>query len=238
MRKLMIPLAVAAVAGLAAVPAFAVNADQGLQVSVTKTKAGTKTRPKGVKLKVTTTTAPKDSTPFATTSATIFFDKNLQFYGKNFKSCSRAQVQADETRCPTGSKVGVGTAEGTALGATEHLKITAFNGPKGNKLELHVVGSQPLAIDSVIEGTIKPASGKFGHKLVVPIPQGLQQPAPNVYATLTQFITSVGSTTVKAKGKPYVGLIGCTKGKLQFRGDFTYTDGTSKSATAIAPCKK
>jgi hypothetical protein len=238
MRKPIIVLAALAAAGLAAVPAFAVNADQGLSVSVTKTKAGTKTKPKGVKLKVTTTTTPKDQTPFATTSATIFFDRNLQFYGSKFKSCSRAQVQQDQARCPTGSKVGVGTAQGVALGATENLKITAFNGPKGTKLELHVVGQQPLQIDSVIEGSIKPASGKFRHKLVVPIPQSLQQPAPNVFATLTQFITSVGSTTLKSKGKPYVGLIGCTKSKLQFRGDFTYTDGTSKSATAVAACKK
>jgi hypothetical protein len=238
MRKITMPVAVVAICGLVAVPAFAVNADQGLSVSVTKTKAGTKTHPKGVKLKVTTTTTPKDTTPFATSSATIFFDRNLQFYGKYFKSCSAAQVQADETHCPAGSKVGSGTAQGTALGATENLTITAFNGPSGNKIELHVVGQQPLQIDSVIEGSLQSSSGKYGHKLVVPIPQGLQQPAPNVYATLTQFITAVGSTTVKSKGKPYVGLVGCTGGKLQFRGDFTYSDGTSKSATAVASCRK
>jgi hypothetical protein len=238
MRKLAILPAALAALGVAAIPAFAVNADQGLSVSVSPSKAGTKAKPKGVRLKVTTTTTPKDTTPFATTSATIFFDRNLQFYGKSFKSCSQAQVQQDQTRCPAGSKVGTGSAQGIALGATENLTITAFNGPSGNKIELHVVGQQPLMIDSVIEGSLRTSSGAYGHKLVVPIPQGLQQPAPNVYATLTQFVTAVGSATVKSKGKPYVGLTGCTGGKLRFRGDFTYTDGTSKTATAVASCKK
>jgi len=56
-----------------------------------------------------------------------------------------------------------------------------------------------------------------------------------VLATLTEFITSVSGT---AKGKPYVGIKGCSGGKLNFKGTFSYTDGTSKDATTTVKCSK
>lgn len=235
MRKLAFAAVAASVAAVGiAVPASAINGEQGLAVQVSPSKHGTAKKPAAVKLKVTTTTKPAaNDSPFATKQAVISFDKNLVFNGAKFKSCTAAAVQASEASCPAGSKVGSGTAQGSALGITQNLTVTAFNGPKGKSLLLHVTGSAPLAIDSVINATLKNASGKFGKKLVVPIPANLQQPVPGTFATLLSFIT-----TVKAKsGKtPYVGLKGCTKKKLNFKGDFTYTDGTSKSATATAKC--
>lgn len=235
MRKVAFLTAAAVAAVAATSPAWAVNADQGLAVSVTPSKAGTKASPKKVKLKVTTTTTPKDATPFATTKAVLFFDKNLTFGGSKFKSCTVAKVQAAESNCPKGSKVGSGTAKGSALGLVENLTVTAFNGPNGKSLLLHVVGSAPLAIDSVINAKLSKSFGKYGTKLTVPIPDNLQQPVPGTFATLTEFITSVTGT---AKGTPYVGLKGCSGGKLSFKGTFTYTDGTSQTATDTAVCKK
>ena len=61
------------------------------------------------------------------------------------------------------------------------------------------------------------------------------QPLTGVTATLLNFSTSVGGT---AKGLPYVGLKGCSGGKLKFKGTFIYTDGTSKTVTDTAACKK
>ncbi len=236
MRKVAFAaVAVSLTAGAAvAVPAFAVNAEQGLAVAVSPSKAGTKKKPKGVKIKVTTTTKPASADEkFATKKAVIFFDKNLVFNGAKFKSCTAAAIQQSEASCPSGSKVGSGSAQGSALGIKQDLKVTAFNGPKGKSLLLHVTGSSPLAIDSVIDAKLSKASGKFGYKLTVPIPDNLQQPVPGTYATLLSFITSVKAT---ASGTPYVGLIGCSGGKLNFKGDFTYTDNTSKSATSTAKC--
>ena len=37
---------------------------------------------------------------------------------------------------------------------------------------------------------------------------------------------------------PYVGLKGCSGGKLKFKGTFLYTDNTSKTVTDTAACKK
>lgn len=241
MRKSAIIAGVGALALAAAPAAFAVNADQSIQIAVNPSKAGTKKKPKINKLTVTTITTPHDNTAFATTRAIIYFDKNFHFNGKYFKTCSKATIeQKGPSACPKGSKVGKGSAQGLALGQTENLTIQAFNGPGGNKIELYTVGSQPLQINSVIEGTLHKASGLYGQKLVVPIPANLQQPISGVYATLTRFQTVVYAfTNAKIHGKKtkvgYVETTGCKK-KWNFKGDFTYTDGTGKNASTTVKC--
>jgi hypothetical protein len=164
----------------------------------------------------------------------VHFDKNIKFDGKHLKSCSQSQVQTDETKCPKGSRVGSGTATGSALGLTENLTVTAYNGPGGTKIELLVDGQSPLQIHQVIEGKLQSDSGKYGKKLVVAIPDALQQPAPGAYATLTDFKTSVKGTG--SKKRPFVGLAGCTKKTLNYKADFVFTDGTTSTATATSKC--
>lgn len=240
MRKVAL-LATAVVLCLAVVTAaFGISGTQEIEVKVTpptakKKKAGAKATP--IKLFVETRTAPAADDPaFATKEAVIHFDKGLVFAPASWPSCKQSQVQQDETKCPAASKVGSGSAEGEALGQKEALTVTAFDGPGSNKFELHVVGSTPLQIDSVIEATLKPDSGDFGRKLVVPIPENLQQPLTGVFATLKRFTTTVNKTYKK---KGYVSLKpgGCPSSKkLSFKGDFSYTDGTSKSAMDTVAC--
>jgi hypothetical protein len=241
MRKVAL-LAVVAVSLIVVGVAGAVNATQGLKASVSPSKAGTKTSPKGITLGIETITqdpAQSGDQPFATTQAVIHFDKNLKFNGKNLPSCSQTQVQSDDSKCPAGSKVGSGTAKGVALGAAEALTVKEFNGPGGKSIELLVDGTSPLTIHSTIQGKLSADTGAYGYKLTVPIPAGLQQPAPSVYATLLDFKTKTLGKKLGKNKKPYVGLAGCPSDKkLKFKGDFTYTDGTSKSATATAACSK
>jgi hypothetical protein len=244
MRKLFLGAVVAlsALLGVAGV-ASAIDGTQTVDVKLTHSKAGTKEKPKSVgTLKVTTTTTPGPVNPagsFAVTNAVISFDKNLVFNASAFKVCSTSDLTTIDTKCKGLAKgqVGKGSALGSALGQNEALDVKAYNGPKsgsGYKFYLHVSGSQPLAIDTVIVAKLAKATGKYGWKLTVPIPQELQRPS-NVLATLTSFITSVSGTS---KGKPYVGIKGCTGGKLNFRGVFSYTDGTNKTATSTSKCSK
>jgi hypothetical protein len=236
MRKLLLALVAALVAALAvAGVASAINGTQGVKVTATHTKAGTKAKPKSMgKFVVTTTTTPAPTDPpFATSLAVIYFDKNIVFGGSKFKSCSDTTGSTIDTTCKS-AKVGGGTSQGVALGQTENLTVTAYNGPKGNAIYLHVRGTAPLDINSVIVGSLKNATGLYGKKLNVPIPANLQQPLAGVFATLETFSTSVGGTS---KNTPYVGLKGCPSDKkLKFKGTFTYTDGTSKTATTTLPC--
>jgi hypothetical protein len=235
MRKLTLA-AIAAVSVIGAVGvAHAVTPTTALKASVTPSKKGTTKKPANVKLSVELITQPKPGEPaFATRSTVVHFDKNLKFGSKFLKTCSATQVQADETKCPKGSKVGGGSATGMALGLTENLTVTAYNGPGGNKLELLVDGQAPLQIHSVIEGKLQADSGQFGKKLVVAIPETLQQPAPGAFATLTDFRTTVKGTG--SKKRPYIGLSGCSKKTLNYKSDFVFTDGTTSTASATSKC--
>jgi hypothetical protein len=235
MRKLTLA-AIAAVSVIGAVGvAQAVTPTTALKASVTPSKKGTTKKPANVKLSVELITQPAAGDPaFATRSTVVHFDKNLKFGSKYLKSCTASQVQTDDTKCAKGSKVGSGSATGSALGLTENLAVTAYNGPGGNKLELLVDGQAPLQIHSVIEGKLQADSGQFGKKLVVAIPETLQQPAPGAYATLTDFKTTVKGTG--SKKRPYIGLSGCTKKTLNYKSDFVFTDGTTSTASTTSKC--
>jgi hypothetical protein len=241
MRKLLLGGAVALCAALAvAGVASAVDATQTFTVKMQNTKAGTKEKPKSVgSLKVTTATTPgpiNAAGTFTVSQAVLFFDKNLIFNASSFKACATSDPATIDSKC-SGSKVGKGTAAGSALGQVEPLDVKAYNGPKsgaGYKFYLHVFGTQPLTIDSVINAKLTKATGKYGWKLTVPIPPELQQPS-GVLATLTSFITTVSGTS---KGKPYIGIKGCSGGKLNFKGTFTYTDGTSQTVSPTVKCSK
>ena len=235
MRRITtLSLATVAALALSAAPAFAVTSQQTLVAKVSPNKAGTAKKPANVALTVEPKVAldPADS-PFATTTAVIFLDKNLKFGGAKFKSCTAGQVPAG--KCPSAAKVGSGTAQGQALGLTENLKITAYNGPGGKSLLMRVQGDSPLTIDSTLVGQLSSASGAYGKKLTVAIPSDLQQPAPGAFATLLDFKLNVKGTSGKT---PYVGLTGCPAGGLKFGGAFTYTDGSTQNVTTTAACKK
>jgi hypothetical protein len=216
----------------------AVDPDLIVSASITPTKHGTKSKPKKVKLVVKLTTTPKPGEPaFAADSTVVHLAKELVFNGKAMKSCTQAQVQADDTKCPKGSRVGQGIAAGVALGLTENLTVKAYNGPGGKKLELLVDGQTPLVIHSVIEGLLQKDTGAYGNKLVVAIPANLQQPAPGAYATLMEFDTTINAVS-GAKNAPYVGIASCKTKSMAFGADYHYVpDGTSKSATTTAACK-
>ena len=242
-RVTLLALAVVAVLAIPVSSALAVNSPQQFSASVTPAKGGTKAKPTPVTLKVRPyfgDISADAAAPFATQLATVFFPAESVFNGKFFPSCPGPKVLAAANTCPSNSKVGTGTAAGVALGLTENLKVTIYNGPGGNKVELLVDGSSPLAIHSVIEGTLTKTTGQYGLKLTVPIPADLQQPAPGAIATLTDFNTTLPVKFVK-KGKkkiPYLGASGCKTGKWNFGYTGLYTDGTSQTVNVTQACKK
>jgi hypothetical protein len=211
------------------------NSKQTVGVKLAQSHAGTAAKPKSVGALTVDMKVALDASDasFATRSAVIHFDKNLVFNTAKFPSCTEAQVRSG-AGCAK-AKVGSGAASGLALGQQEKLAVTAYNGPKGKTILLHVAGTQPLDINTVIVGQLKPDSGAYGRKLVVSIPANLQQPLAGVYATLTSFLTKVGGSS---KGTPYVALKGCPGGKLNFKGDFVFTDGSKQTPTSTTACTK
>jgi hypothetical protein len=254
MRKVALFCATAAAGalGVSAV-AGAVTGPQTVDVKTQNNRAGTSSKPRSVgRLTVTTGTpiVPGDA-PWAATRAVISFDRNLIFNSRNFRSCSVTQIRRDNTKCPSGSRVGGGTASASVFSGPAPLitgqqptanvtpTVTAYNGPRSPsgapRIFLLVVERQ-FNVRDVMTGTLKPASGKYGRKLDVVIPAKLQNAGlPGITIALTRFTTSVGGTR---GGTPFVGLKGCTGGKLSYKGEFTFTDGTRLSATSTANCRR
>ncbi len=242
-------VAVTAIVAIPAIGADQTGASHGtvLTAGATPTKSGTLKKPKSVKIHTLfTTMAPAEGQPgYATSRTVVHLPKGLKFNGAKFKACSLNALNANgPTACPTASKVGSGTAQGQALGQTENLTVTAFNGaPKtsgknkgkgsGKQLLLYVQGATPLAINSTIVGTVKSDTGKYGYKLDVAIPANLQQPLPNVFATLTKFDTNIGKTT---NGVGYVESVSCSKKSRAWGADLTFTDGTTDKTTTTSKC--
>lgn len=248
MRKSAVLAATCAAALGTTAVAQAIDADQGLQVTVSGAKKGTKKKPSAVKLQVITTTKGKGANPdgtFGTKSATIHFDKALVFNYKSFPSCTEAQVNADESKCPAGSKVSVDGSGSKAqaqggTGATAikaNPAITAYNGPSGSLILKLTSPTGEFNATGTIVAKIANDSGSYGKKLVVPIPAKYYNQF-GINITLQRFATLIGNKTITVKGKKvaYVASTGCKK-PLKFGGDFTFTDNDVKKVTTTAACK-
>jgi hypothetical protein len=224
--------------------ASAIQGNQTISVTLKSNRAGTKAKPRSVgRLTATTaTTFVAGEAPFAATRAVIHFDRNLVFNASKFPKCSQAVVQSDDSKCPRGSKVGSGSAQSTLFSGNNPSgnpapRVTAYNGAR-NKLFLLVVNQSP-AVRAVMVGSLKTDTGKYGRKLDVAIPTVLQNGGlPGLTITLTRFQTSVGGTF---RGTPFVALRGCSGGKLNYKGDFTFRDNTgvvsTKTATSTGTCR-
>ncbi len=245
MRKaVLISTAAAATIGLGgATIAQAIDVNQGLTVKTTGSK-GTKAKPKAIKLAVTTTTNAKDPAldgTYGTTKAVIHFDKNLKFNNAKFPTCTVAVVNATPkgTGCAKGSKVSIdkGSAAkaqgGTGASAIKaNPAIIAFNGPSNTLILKLVSPAGEFDATGTIVAKLSSDKGKYGKKLVVPIPKKYYDQF-GIKITLQKFATVVSATYKKT---PYVVSTGCTRGKYQFAGDFTFTDGTKASAKSTSKC--
>jgi hypothetical protein len=240
MKKLAIAVTGAlALGGIGAAVSSAVNPDVTMSSSVSPSKHGTKKKPKKTKLVIklaTEGTASEPNGSFAATKTVVHLGNELQFNGKALPTCSNTTVTNNNSKCPAKSKVGFGKATGNALNLDEHLNVTAYNGPGGNKLELLLESTDgPLPIHQTLEGVLSADKAPYGKKLTVDIPPSLVSPVQGVYATLRQFDTTISAVTGKKK-KPYVGIQACKDKVISFAADYTYNDGTTKSVSSTSKC--
>lgn len=238
MRKIGLIAATIAASFSVAGVAYAIDVTQGLDIKTTG-KKGTKAKPLGLKLDVTTTTSAVDASQngeYGTKSAVIHFDKNLKFNNSKFPTCALATVASKPENCPAGSLVGKGEASAIA-GPNQEVKVNpaieAYNAA-GGKLHLKLI-AKPGEFDSqgILTGTLKKDTGVYGSKLDVPIPAKLQKNL-GLFVTLTRFNTVISNK--KYKGVNYVTSVGCSGSSYKFKGDFVFTDNTKASDTATSKC--
>ena len=225
LTRLIVACSVAALCSLFAVGArAAVHPTFGLSVGVTPNVAGTPASPAPVALELHVTSTPNTSEPpFSTSRLSFEVDPNVTLGSLTVGACDVPEVVARQSYCLA---IGDGTATFTALGLTEPMTATVFQQRDAQALLVVLDGSAPLQIHSVVafQRTTSPTGSTV---LTADVAPELQQPAPGVYATLTDTDVTLRQT---------VGLAGCPTSVLSFAAHAVFTEGSTADATATSPC--
>jgi hypothetical protein len=205
-------------------------------------------------------TTPPGQQPDIGPATTVFFAKGIQNNGKDFPSCTQAEIDGKADPLPAKCNktiVGKGTAEafagtpGNPKSASVHecLDIKAMNGPGGKKLFLVATpvvckdGTQPAVVFSnrVIPGTVIKASGVFKFAVRFDIPQSLQTQL-GLAISLTDFSVTIDGKprTFKIKGQSvkesYLQLTAC-KSSLPTKAETKFRDGSGAITTVTSTGK-
>jgi hypothetical protein len=239
LRKFLI-VAIAALASIAlASVAVAQNTDVDATTVVSPSKSGTKKKPKSIKI----TTFVKNNVPNTTAEKIeIDFPSTVKISGKGLTKCDLSEFSkpGGPANCPAKSKAGTGVSNAVVGPQRAPLKfdVTAYVG--GNNLVIFYIKQQGGSVSKALQGKISSASGKFKQKLVITIPPDLQQPAPGLYAALTD----LRSTLSNKKGKnALISSLGCKKKKHTFGAKLTFAPNPaappkpSATGTSTARCR-
>jgi hypothetical protein len=203
-------LAMAAVA-LAQTPAPSVE----VTAKIGPKKAGTKKKPKSERIDLVINNSKESQTSAG--KIEIDFPKSLKVSTKGLKTCSVDTLNTQgRSACKTAAKAGTGTAEAlvnptSPNPATLKFNVTTYVAGK-NKLAFYLEEQgNPSGVQQALPAKLSSKKTKvYGQKLVIAIPENLQQPAPGVYSALVQIKNSLG---LKSGKNALVKSIGCPKSR-------------------------
>jgi hypothetical protein len=230
LRKYLIA-AIAALASIAlATVAVAQDEDVSATTTVSPSKAGTKKKPRATKV----TTFVKNNVPNTTASKIeIDFPKTVKISGKGLTKCALSEFSkpGGKANCPSKSKAGSGVSNAVVGPQRSPLKFNVSAYVGGTNLVIFYIEQQGGSVTKALQGKISSASGKFKQKLVISIPQDLQQPAPGLYAALTD----LRSTLYNKKGKnSLISTNDCNKKKHTFGTKLTFAPNPAPPPKATA----
>lgn len=235
----------AALAGVTAAqaPAALVTAVQQAGAKVSPKKAGTKRSPRAISLTLLASFDPAQirsqidaGNQFAMTRGEILLPKQGTTNARRFPGCAPTRVLANESRCPSGSLVGRGTATGVGLNLVEPVTLKVYNRPNGAGVTVLVVSvpSAPVELRDIVivKLTKLPSSNAYGWRLDFTIPTTLLSPVAGVLASIQNLRITLPATYLKKQGRyvrskgkkiPYVATTGCSGGSWKGRFTGTYT---------------
>jgi hypothetical protein len=217
---------------------------QSIEASVTPKALYKKTAsPAALNVEVKTGTTAASGVPSPAVHDVIDFDQNLALTTKGLPTCNAAKLQnttteAAESACGP-AKIGSGSAITLlplSIFYNEPTKVTAFNGvPQGGKpvVLLHAYGTSPIQTTIVLVGTVSDYGKEgYGPRLDVIVP-----PIAGGIGVITDFKVKIQkSWTYKGKKTSFVNAKCPASKKLNYRGAFTYADGTTINATSTSTC--
>jgi hypothetical protein len=235
MRKFLI----LAVGALALIVVTVAVAQSGTTVTSTTTvspnKAGTKSKPQGVKLVYKATyTTPGDVEHPIITGGSVLFPKGALYNGGKYPKCSQATLsRGGPSKCPPHSIMGTGSGTALADNVTTIPRITVINGG-ANKVWFWTVLQNPARVQAAVPGTITKMSGKWAYKLTFKVPTSLQIVA-GIPITLNDLKVTAGG---KSYAKDWLATTSCpsTK-KWAYQSTFDLSTGGSINYDGSVACK-
>lgn len=163
--------------------------------------------------------------------------------GRLFPSCDAATLVRAHGRlsaCPEGSRIGGGTAAGTAvaLGVTSHAAIALFNGPDGRSVTMNVSITTPALINASFSAPLRTLKGgRYANELTVVVPDSLKTILDGDIVTSRVHVTTGATRIVHGVKRGYVEADHCpSSGRARIHGDFTFDRGAKASADMTVPC--
>jgi hypothetical protein len=222
LRKYLIVALAALTAVAFAAVAYAQTPGAEMTVAVSPSKAGTKQKPKDVTVDLEIVNS--DFTQTAS-RLEIWLPKNVKIDTAGFKKCSVSVLGSrGPSGCPAGSKVGAGDADARAgVNQSANPPVLPF------AVNAYVTGKSSIAfhlqqedgeIVAVAPAKISKASGKYGQKLDVSIPEEPAQQYPaGLYNGLEKLSVLLGT---KKKNKSIVVSTGCAGRSHPYKAAITF----------------
>jgi hypothetical protein len=242
-------LAAAGLLAAAASPAGA-SSQAALTGAVTPAITGFPTTPQIVTLDIrgrVTGDDVDDVFPATTKRIVLWFTHGARVNGALFPSCDPQELRrrrGSPRACPKGSRLGGGYARGASLSVVARIKIDVYNGARGRTLIFWFSMSNPVLIQEIIVAPFETLRGnrRYGFRVTLNIPPGLQELEPGMVVSLMDFRTRVGATTRVRHGgrivrRGYIEAMTCPPGALVVtRGEFSFTNGASSNVDAFLGC--
>ncbi|HXE45792.1 MAG TPA: hypothetical protein VN635_11405 [Conexibacter sp.] len=183
--------------------------------------------------------------PATVAKAVIYFPHGPRVNGALFPSCDPRRLQrlrGAPRACPHGSRLGGGVAVGASPqfpGVIEHLKVDLYNGKGGRSIVFWLDGEAPVLISGMIVAPLAALhGGRWGYRLTLDVPHGLQEIASGIFASLLDFkVTTGGSVVRNGHRYGFIETLACPPGALvPMRGIFSFRGGASTTTDSYIAC--
>jgi hypothetical protein len=185
--------------------------------------------------------------PATTRRIVLWFTHGARVNGRWFPSCDPRRLAALKglpRACPRGSKIGSGWAFGTAISVTARLTMDVYNGPGGRSMLFYFSADNPVLIrDMIVAPFDQLRRGRYGFRLTLPVPDGLQELTDGMVTSLRQFKATVGGMTVTTRERGrivrrgFIEAMTCPPGALVVvRGEFSFRDVAPQATDSYLGC--
>ena len=177
--------------------------------TVSSTKAGTKSNPKGVTLKTVFTWQKLGAANQpVVTKFVVMFPKGSLWQGAKYPTCALSVLHSKGPKgCPSASIVGSGTGTAYADVTLTHPKITVVNGG-AKTIYFYTVLNNPARVQEPVIGHISGASGAYAYTVTTTVPKNLLIVA-GTPVELTNLSVTVGHAAL-------IATTGCPGGKWPY----------------------